>query len=71
MALVGGFTPDHLARAATDIGSGYFAELPRFILPLSDYHAFYLFWWFAWSIMIGQFVSRFVGGCLLYTSRCV
>jgi choline-glycine betaine transporter len=31
-------------------------------LPFSDYHAFYLFWWFAWSIMIGQFVARFVGG---------
>ena len=29
---------------------------------MSDYHAFYLFWWFSWSIMIGQFVSRFVGG---------
>lgn len=42
--------------------SGYFANLPRFILPVSDYHAFYLFWWFAWSIMIGQFVARFVGG---------
>ena len=28
---------------------------------MSDYHAFYLFWWFSWSIMIGQFVSRFVG----------
>jgi glycine betaine transporter len=34
----------------------------RFVLPINDYHAFYLFWWFAWSIMIGQFVSRFVGG---------
>ncbi|MEM7700750.1 MAG: BCCT family transporter [Pseudomonadota bacterium] len=42
--------------------TGYFANLPRFILPVSDYHAFYLFWWFAWSIMIGQFVARFVGG---------
>jgi choline-glycine betaine transporter len=29
---------------------------------MSDYHQFYLYWWFAWSIMIGQFVSRFVGG---------
>jgi choline-glycine betaine transporter len=66
MALVGAFTPAHLARAAAEIGSGYFAELPRFILPLSDYHAFYLFWWFAWSIMIGQFVSRFVGGLRTY-----
>lgn len=42
--------------------SGYLANLPKFVLPLTDYHAFYLFWWFAWSIMIGQFVARFVGG---------
>ncbi len=40
----------------------YFANIHKFILPLTDYHAFYLFWWFAWSIMIGQFTSRFVGG---------
>lgn len=52
----------YFAGAAAKIGSGYFAELPGFILPLGDYHAFYLFWWFAWSVMIGQFVSRFVGG---------
>ena len=36
----------------------YFGQLPRFVFPINDYHAFYLFWWFAWSIMIGQFVSR-------------
>lgn len=42
--------------------SDYFVNLPRFFFPFSDYHAFYLYWWFAWSIMIGQFVSRFVGG---------
>ena len=52
----------YFAGAAAKIGSGYFAELPGFILPLGDYHALYLFWWFAWSVMIGQFVSRFVGG---------
>lgn len=40
----------------------YFANLHRFATPISDYHEFYLFWWFAWSIMIGQFVARFVGG---------
>jgi choline-glycine betaine transporter len=40
----------------------YFGHLPRFVFPINDYHAFYLFWWFAWSIMIGQFVSRFVSG---------
>jgi glycine betaine transporter len=44
-----------------EIGA-YFANLQHFIVPISDYHAFYLFWWFSWSIMIGQFVSRFVGG---------
>ncbi|WP_170430806.1 BCCT family transporter, partial [Ruegeria arenilitoris] len=40
----------------------YFTNIHKFVLPLTDYHAFYLFWWFAWSIMIGQFTSRFVGG---------
>lgn len=42
--------------------SDYFVHLHRFVTPISDYHEFYLFWWFAWSIMIGQFVARFVGG---------
>ncbi len=46
---------------ASNVG-GYFANIHKFILPLTDYHEFYLFWWFAWSIMIGQFTSRFVGG---------
>ena len=49
---------------ASNIG-GYFANLHKFVLPLPDtdaYHQFFLFWWFAWSIMIGQFTSRFVGG---------
>jgi choline-glycine betaine transporter len=50
-----------LAITMSDIGE-YFTHLDRFISPLTDYHAFYLFWWFSWSIMIGQFVSRFVGG---------
>ena len=50
-----------LAGSASNI-SGYFVNLPKFTSPLTDYHAFYLFWWFAWSIMIGQFVARFVGG---------
>ncbi|GIR71597.1 MAG: hypothetical protein CM15mP74_28480 [Halieaceae bacterium] len=40
----------------------YFFHLPQFVFPINDYHAFYLFWWFAWSIMIGQFTSRFVSG---------
>jgi glycine betaine transporter len=41
---------------------GYFQNIHRFLSPISDYHGWYLFWWFAWSIMIGQFVARFVGG---------
>jgi len=49
------------ASTASNIG-GYFANIHKFILPMTDYHEFYLFWWFAWSIMIGQFTSRFVGG---------
>ncbi|MDZ4730214.1 MAG: hypothetical protein SH820_09770 [Xanthomonadales bacterium] len=43
-----------------EIGS-YFTNIRQFVMPITDYHAFYLFWWFSWSIMIGQFVSRFVG----------
>ena len=54
-----------LAESASSI-SGYFTNLHRFTSPLTDYHAFYLFWWFAWSIMIGQFVARFVGGLQTY-----
>jgi choline-glycine betaine transporter len=50
-----------LASSASNIG-GYFTNINKFVTPLTDYHEFYLFWWFAWSIMIGQFVSRFVGG---------
>jgi choline-glycine betaine transporter len=59
--LVSGMGVRGFLSSAADIGP-YFANLPRFVSPISDYHAFYLFWWFSWSIMIGQFVSRFVGG---------
>ncbi|MFD1008961.1 BCCT family transporter [Oceanisphaera ostreae] len=41
---------------------GYFVNIHEFVTPITDYHAFYLFWWFSWSIMIGQFVARFSGG---------
>ncbi len=46
--------------------SGYFGNIHEFVLPLNDYHEFYLYWWFAWSIMIGQFTARFVGGLRTY-----
>ncbi|MEA1080307.1 BCCT family transporter [Marinobacter qingdaonensis] len=40
----------------------YFTNIHQFFLPINDYHEFYLFWWFSWSIMIGQFTARFVSG---------
>ena len=61
MWVFGGLGVNGLATNLLQIG-GYFSNLHEFILPMSDHHAFYLFWWFAWSIMIGQFVARFVGG---------
>ncbi|WP_076418944.1 BCCT family transporter [Colwellia sp. UCD-KL20] len=45
---------------------GYFGNIHEFVLPMNDYHEFYLYWWFAWSIMIGQFTARFVGGLRTY-----
>lgn len=45
---------------------GYFGNIEHFFLPLNDYHEFYLYWWFAWSIMIGQFTARFVSGLRTY-----
>jgi choline-glycine betaine transporter len=59
--LVSGMGITGLLTSLTGIGS-YFSNIHRFVTPLTDYHQFYLYWWFAWSIMIGQFVSRFVGG---------
>jgi choline-glycine betaine transporter len=57
----GGLGLSGLASNLVELGD-YFSNIHHFILPFSDYHAFYLFWWFAWSIMIGQFVARFVSG---------
>ncbi|MEQ6247324.1 BCCT family transporter [Sulfitobacter sp. HNIBRBA3233] len=56
-----GMTFGEFAATGSEIG-GYFANIHKFVVPLTEYHEFYLFWWFAWSIMIGQFVSRFVSG---------
>ncbi len=65
MYLNAGMSMGDLASTSGEIG-GYFSNMHKFIIPLTDYHEFYLFWWFAWSIMIGQFVSRFVGGLKTY-----
>ncbi|WP_372886971.1 BCCT family transporter [Shimia sp.] len=61
MALAAAMGIDDLFATASLAGE-YFTNIHKFVLPLNDYHQFYLFWWFAWSIMIGQFTSRFVGG---------
>ncbi|MEX2519569.1 MAG: BCCT family transporter [Paracoccaceae bacterium] len=61
LTVYAGMGASDFAAAFGDLG-GYFTNLHRFVLPMNDYHEFYLFWWFAWSIMIGQFTSRFVGG---------
>jgi glycine betaine transporter len=50
-----------VSYSQTAVGiSEYFTNIHHFITPVSDYHGWYLFWWFSWSIMIGQFVARFV-----------
>lgn len=54
-------SPSDFIATAGLIGD-YFGNLQHFMLPINDYHEFYLFWWFSWSIMIGQFTARFVGG---------
>ncbi|MEM9441987.1 MAG: BCCT family transporter [Pseudomonadota bacterium] len=62
MWVYGGMGLSGMASNLTELTSGYFGNLHKFVTPINDYHEFYLFWWFAWSIMIGQFTSRFVGG---------
>ena len=59
--LVSGMGIAGLVESSSHIGA-YFSNIHRFVAPITDYHQFYLYWWFAWSIMIGQFVARFVGG---------
>lgn len=67
---VGAFSGEHgnlgdFASTFSLLGD-YFGNLHQFVLPINDNHEFYLLWWFAWSIMIGQFTSRFVGGLRSY-----
>jgi choline-glycine betaine transporter len=59
--LTSGMGVSGLAGSMLGIGD-YFSNIHRFLSPISDYHQFYLYWWFAWSIMIGQFVARFTSG---------
>ena len=62
MWIYGGMGITGMADNLGTLVGGYFPNIHKFVIPINDYHEFYLFWWFAWSIMIGQFTSRFVGG---------
>jgi len=57
-----------MSEYASTLGllSGYFVNLNEFLLPINAYHEFYLYWWFSWAIMIGQFTARFVNGIKAY-----
>ena len=59
LALTSGASYGEFFQTAAGIGE-YFSHIHYFFTPISDYHGWYLFWWFSWSIMIGQFVARFV-----------
>lgn len=48
------------AKTTVTLASDYLIHLDKFILPFNEYHEFYLAWWLTWSIMLGQFVARFV-----------
>jgi len=57
-----------ISEYASTLGllSGYFTNINEFMMPLNDYHEFYLYWWFSWAIMIGQFTAKFVNGMKTY-----
>ena len=59
LAFSSGVSFTEFAQTFAGIGE-YFSNIQPFFTPVSDYHGWYLFWWFSWSIMIGQFVARFV-----------
>ncbi|MFT4888336.1 MAG: glycine betaine transporter [Pseudohongiellaceae bacterium] len=59
LAFASGVSFTEFAKTSAGIGE-YFSNIQHFFTPVSDYHGWYLFWWFSWSIMIGQFVARFV-----------
>lgn len=58
--------PTDSVRAEVRLIVDYFPNINRFVFPINNYHEFYLLWWMAWSIMIGQFIARFVGGLKVY-----
>lgn len=59
LAVASGISLPEFVKTSAGIGE-YFSNIHHFFTPVSDYHGWYLFWWFSWSIMIGQFVARFV-----------
>ena len=59
VALVSKFSVHHAIDAIGNIND-YFTHLPEFFLPFNAYHEFYIAWWMTWTIMLGQFVAKFV-----------
>jgi glycine betaine transporter len=59
LAFASGVSFTEFVQTSAGVGE-YFSNIQHFFTPVSDYHGWYLFWWFSWSIMIGQFVARFV-----------
>ena len=59
LAFASGVSFTEFVQTSAGVGE-YFSNIQHFFTPVSEYHGWYLFWWFSWSIMIGQFVARFV-----------
>ena len=60
-AMRGEFSWQALAVSG-DVLLDYIVNLPDFLLPTTDYHRFYIAWWFSWAILLGQSIARFTQG---------
>lgn len=49
----------HLLNIMLKGTTGYINNFDEFLTPMNDYHQFYLFWWFSWSIMVGKFTAQY------------
>lgn len=53
------FSPQDAMNSLVNLGD-YLKHFHHFILPFNDYHEFYLAWWLTWTVLLGQFVAKFV-----------
>ncbi|KJG56830.1 hypothetical protein UA38_12680 [Photobacterium kishitanii] len=57
------FEYDSLTRYVDTLSHGvygYVTNINKFVTPMNNYHQFYIYWWFSWSLMIGKFVAGFI-----------